>query len=68
MESKGKVRKLLRAAFEEEINSFYEKNKEEFIKVDARFENFHIKLKLYIQDHYHKKAVIITSRVHPGEP
>jgi len=25
-------------------------------------------LKLYIQDHYHKKAVIITSRVHPGEP
>eukprot|EP00347_Sterkiella_histriomuscorum_P003123 403365502 len=68
MESRGKVRKLLKAAFEEEFNSFYEKNSEIFIKIDQRFENYHQKLKQYIIDHYHKKAVIITSRVHPGEP
>jgi hypothetical protein len=30
MESKGKVRKLLKAAFEEEINSFYERHEESF--------------------------------------
>lgn len=81
MESKGKVRKLLRAAFEEEINSFYENNADVFKSIDdnhnttgdgslfgRRYDNFHTKLKRYIVDHFHKKAIIITSRVHPGEP
>jgi len=81
VESKGKVRKLLRAAFEEEINSFYEANSDIFRSIDdknntsgdggvfgRRFDNFHNRLKQFIVDHYHKKAVIITSRVHPGEP
>lgn len=66
MESKGKVRKLLKAAFEEEINSFCEFNYE-------TFENFGLTgfsdtMKHYIEDHCHKKAIILTSRVHPGEP
>jgi len=32
--SKGKVRRLLRAAFEEEINSFYENNADVFRNID----------------------------------
>ena len=40
MESKGKVRRLLKAAFEEELKNFFEKNGEEFKKIDPKFENF----------------------------
>ena len=81
LESKGKVRRLLNAAFEEEINSFYENNADIFKSIDdahnmvgegaafgRRYDNFHTKLKQYIIDHFHKKAIVITSRVHPGEP
>ena len=69
LESKGKVRKLLRAAFEEEINSFYENNIDSFKSINSeRFSGYHHKLKQYVVDHFHKKAVVITSRVHPGEP
>jgi murein tripeptide amidase MpaA len=25
-------------------------------------------MRAYINDHFHKKAIVITSRVHPGEP
>lgn len=69
MESKGKVRKLLKAAFTEEIKSFFSQYQEEFTKIDPRrYENFQVKFKAYIEDHYQKKAIVITSRVHPGEP
>lgn len=66
IESRGKVRKLLQAAFEEEINSFYEFNEDAF--EGAGLKNFNSKFKSYIEDHYHKKSIILTSRVHPGEP
>jgi hypothetical protein len=79
--SKGKVRKLLRAAFEEELGSFYENNADVFGNIDdvhnstgdgavfgRRYDSFAQKMKQYIIDHYHKKAIVITSRVHPGEP
>ena len=79
LESKGKVRKLLRAAFEEELNSFYENNADVFRSIDdtlnsgvegpgRRYDNFNLRLRQYIVDHFHKKAIFITSRVHPGEP
>ena len=62
------MRRLLRAAFEEEINSFYQTNEEAFIQSDLCFENYNRKLISYVEDHYNKKAIVITSRVHPGEP
>ncbi len=69
MESKGKVRKLLKAAFTEEIKSFFSQYQEDFSKIDQkRYENFSNRFKAYIEDHYSKKAIVITSRVHPGEP
>ena len=81
LESKGKVRKLLRAAFEEECNSFYENNADLFKSIDdthntvgngalygRRYDQYNTKMKQNIMDHYHKKAIIITCRVHPGEP
>lgn len=78
LESKGKVRKLLYAAFEEEINSFCENNADVFKQIDEthnsgaggerRFEQMGAKMKQYIIDHFHKKAIVITCRVHPGEP
>jgi hypothetical protein len=81
LESKGKVRKLLRAAFEEECNSFYEGNADVFKTIDdsqnsvgdgslygRRYDQFSAKMKQYIMDHQHKKAIVITCRVHPGEP
>ena len=65
MESKGKVRKLLRAAFEEELNSFYEANADIFKAIDdnlntngdsgifgRRYDNFNNRLKQYIVDHF----------------
>ena len=68
MESRGKVRKLLKAAFTEEIKSFFGQYQEEFNKIDKRYEGFCGKFKQYVEDHYQKKAIVITSRVHPGEP
>lgn len=61
MDSKGKVRKLLKAAFEEEIDSFFERHEESLKTIDPFFQNFNMKMKNYVQDHYHKKAIIITS-------
>ena len=51
LESKGKVKRLLMAAFEEEINAFYDQNEESFLQTDACFENYNDKLIPYIQDH-----------------
>ena len=39
------------AAFEEEINAFYDQNEESFLQTDACFENYNDKLIPYIQDH-----------------
>ena len=53
MESKGKVRKLLKAAFMEEIKSFFSQYQDDFLKIDERrYENYHNKFKSYVEDHY----------------
>lgn len=59
------MRKLLRAAFEEELNSFYEGNADIFKAIDdnhntngesgifgRRYDNFNNRLKQYIVDHF----------------
>ena len=38
------------------------------MQTDHCFKNFGTRLTQYIKDHSHKKAIILTSRVHPGEP
>jgi hypothetical protein len=75
------VRKLLRADFEEECNSFYENNADLFKSIDdthntvgngalycRRYDEYNIKMKQCIMDHYHKKDIIITYSVHSEEP
>ena len=32
------------------------------------FDEFGSRLSGYMKDHAHKKSIVITSRVHPGEP
>ena len=64
----AKVQRLLYAAFEEEIKCFYEYNVDALIATDPCFKNLGQRLTQYIKDHAHKKAVVLTSRVHPGEP
>lgn len=36
--------------------------------VSKNFENFGSRLSAYLKDHGQKRAIILTSRVHPGEP
>jgi len=67
-ESKGKVQSLLEAAFEEEIRSFCEANGEHFLSVSKDFVDFASRQTEYMRDHGNKKAIVLTSRVHPGEP
>jgi hypothetical protein len=66
-ESKPKVQKLLEAAFEEECSSFYDSAQQGFQQANFQ-EGWGSKLQSYLSDHSHKKAVVLTSRVHPGEP
>ena len=62
MDSKGKVRKLLRAAAEEEINTFCSKNLGEFRKINPKYHNIQSRMISYIKDHFNKKAIILTSQ------
>ena len=66
--AKGRVQNLLQAAFVEEIKQFFEFNEDQFLAASPSFAGFGNRLLQYVKDHSHKKAVIITSRVHPGEP
>ena len=67
-ESKGRVKRLLEAAFEEEIKCFFEYNEDHFLTTSPHFAGFGNRLNQYLKDHGPKKAIVITSRVHPGEP
>jgi len=67
-DSKGRVKRLLEAAFEEEIKQFFEYNEDHFLTTSPSFAGFGNRLNQYLKDHGQKKAIVITSRVHPGEP
>lgn len=68
LDSKGRVKRLLEAAVEEEIKEFYEYNEDHFLTTSPHFAGFGQRLSQYLKDHGQKKAIFITSRVHPGEP
>lgn len=67
-ESKGRVKRLLEAAFEEEIKCFFEYNEDHLLTSSPYFAGFGDRLNAYLKDHGQKKGIFITSRVHPGEP
>ena len=67
-DSKGRVKRLLEAAFEEEIKQFFVYNEDHFLTTSPLFAGFGNRLNEYLRVHGEKKAIIITSRVHPGEP
>jgi hypothetical protein len=67
-DSKGRVKRLLEAAFEEEIKCFFEYNEDHFLTTSPHFSGFGSRLNQYLKDHGQKKGIFITSRVHPGEP
>jgi len=67
-DSKGRVKRLLEAAFEEELKQFFEYNEDHFLTTSPTFAGFGNRLSNYLKDHGQKKAIFITSRVHPGEP
>lgn len=48
--------------------SFYEQNQKELITFKSSFENFGNRMTTYMKDHALKKSIVITCRVHPGEP
>ena len=62
------MKRLLEAAFEEEIKCFYEYNEDHFLTTSPLFAGFSTRFSEYLKVHGEKKAIIITSRVHPGEP
>ena len=66
--SKGRVQRLLQAALEEEIKQFFEYNADHLLQTSPHFAGFGHRLTQYTKDHGRKKAIVITSRVHPGEP
>ena len=67
-DSKGRVKRLLEAAFEEEIKCFFEYNADHFLTTSPHFAGFSNRLFQYLKDHGMKKTIFLTSRVHPGEP
>jgi murein tripeptide amidase MpaA len=67
-DSKGKVQRLLEQAFEEEMMSFAEPNSKELQAIKPQWSEFGSKMIAYLRDHYGKRAIVLTSRVHPGEP
>jgi hypothetical protein len=66
--SKGRVQKLLQAAIEEEVKQFIEMNEEQLLQCSPEFQGFGARMLQSINDHFHKRTLIITCRVHPGEP
>ena len=56
------------AAFEEEIKSWYEYNADLLISIDPSLKGLGQRLITYIRNHAHKRSIVLTSRVHPGEP
>lgn len=52
----------------DEVTKFFEQYKEQFYEVDESFEGFDKRLLRFIKTHSHKRAIILTCRVHPGEP
>ena len=65
---RGKSTDLLRSAVEEEITQFFNYNEDALLHANPAFAGFGKRLLAYVQDHSLKKAIVITSRVHPGEP
>lgn len=67
-QAKGRVQRLLQAAAEEEVKQFFEYNEDHFLQTSPHFVGFGNRLMQYLKDHGQKKAIFLTSRVHPGEP
>ena len=67
-QSKGRVQRLLQAALEEEVKQFFEYNEDHLLQTSPHFAGFGHRLTQYVKDHGQKKAIVLTSRVHPGEP
>lgn len=65
---RGDNQKLLQKIVESEIMKFYEQHKETLLNVHQAFEGFGKRLLAFVKDHSQKKAIILTCRVHPGEP
>lgn len=65
---RGDNQKLLQKIVESEITKFYEQHKEVLISTNAAFEGFGKRLLAFMRAHSQKKAIVLTCRVHPGEP
>lgn len=59
---------MLMKVVQNEVSRFYEQHRYELFEIDPKFEGFGKRLFRFLRDHIRKRAVIVTCRVHPGEP
>ena len=64
---RGENQEMILKIVESEVSKFYETYGQQLIEVDKAFEGFGKRLMMFIKDHSRKQAIILTSRVHPGE-